>query len=149
MFIESFARTSLRYVHGGVLTIFRPQLPTKQGWPSIVVVAFIIVPAATHSYTIEALKGQAVSHQTAPRYRHRDPKQDWLFYHAARFHGSVPVVTHSLVLMFPQRPQGHLNTRRAPLGRRPSPPQTLHLRAQARLTSPDHDTQHGRQRERS
>ena len=77
MFIESLVRTSLRYVHGGVLTISRPQLPTTKGWPSITVVAFIIMPAATHSYTIEALKGQAVNHQTALRYRHRDLKQDW------------------------------------------------------------------------
>ena len=35
----------------------------KQMGTKMTVVAFIIMPAATHSYTIEALKGQAVTKQ--------------------------------------------------------------------------------------
>jgi Glycogen synthase len=55
---------------------------------SITVVAFIIMPAATHSYTIEALKGQAVTKQlrdTVTEIQHRIGAR--LFDHAARFHG--------------------------------------------------------------
>jgi len=48
MYIESLARLNYRL----------QQMGTKQ-----TVVAFIITPAATHSYTIEALKGQAVTKQ--------------------------------------------------------------------------------------
>ncbi|GAA5898490.1 hypothetical protein JCM5296_006478 [Sporobolomyces johnsonii] len=48
MFIESLARLNYRL----------QQMGTK-----MTVVAFIIMPAATHSYTIEALKGQAVTKQ--------------------------------------------------------------------------------------
>ncbi|SCV74417.1 BQ2448_8056 [Microbotryum intermedium] len=48
MFIESLARLNYRL----------QQMGTK-----MTVVAFIIMPSATHSYTIEALKGQAVTKQ--------------------------------------------------------------------------------------
>lgn len=48
MFIESLARLNYRLQQMGTKTT---------------VVAFIIMPAATHSYTIEALKGQAVTKQ--------------------------------------------------------------------------------------
>lgn len=48
MYIESLARLNHRL----------QQMGSKQ-----TVVAFIIAPAATHSYTIEALKGQAVTKQ--------------------------------------------------------------------------------------
>jgi len=45
MFIESLARLNYRL---------------KSSGSKVTVVAFIIMPAATHSYTVEALKGQAV-----------------------------------------------------------------------------------------
>ncbi|KZS95224.1 glycogen synthase [Sistotremastrum niveocremeum HHB9708] len=48
MFIESLARLNYQL---------------KSSGSSVTVVAFIIMPAATHSYTIEALKGQAVTKQ--------------------------------------------------------------------------------------
>jgi len=52
------------------------------------VVAFIIMPAATHSYTIEALKGQAVTKQlkeTVNEIQQRVGSR--LFEHAARYTG--------------------------------------------------------------
>lgn len=73
MFIESLARLNYRLQKAG---------------STITVVAFIIMPAATHSYTIEALKGQAVIKQL------RDTVMDIqtrigerLFDHAARYSG--------------------------------------------------------------
>lgn len=48
MFIEALARLNHRLQASG---------------SKMTVVAFIIMPAATHSYTIEALKGQAVTKQ--------------------------------------------------------------------------------------
>ncbi|KAG1722314.1 glycogen synthase [Suillus lakei] len=73
MFIESLARLNHRL---------------QQSQSKTTVVAFIIMPAATNSYTIEALKGQAVMKQL------RDTVTDVqarvgarLFEHAARFHG--------------------------------------------------------------
>jgi glycogen(starch) synthase len=54
------------------------------------VVAFIIMPAATNSYTIEALKGQAVTQQlreTVAQVTARVGKR--IFEHAARYSGSV------------------------------------------------------------
>lgn len=55
---------------------------------TVTVVAFIIMPAATHSYTVEALKGQAVIkqlHDTVTEVQNRIGAR--LFDHAARFHG--------------------------------------------------------------
>lgn len=52
------------------------------------VVAFIIMPAPTHSYTIEALKGQAVTKQlqdTVDEIKQRVGSR--LFEHAARYSG--------------------------------------------------------------
>ena len=54
------------------------------------VVAFIIMPAATNSYTIEALKGQAVTQQlreTVNQVTARIGKR--IFEHAARYSGCV------------------------------------------------------------
>ncbi|KAI9059366.1 glycosyltransferase family 3 protein [Trametes sanguinea] len=48
MFIESLARLNYRL---------------KKSGSKVTVIAFIIMPAATHSYTIDALKGQAVTKQ--------------------------------------------------------------------------------------
>lgn len=55
---------------------------------NITVVAFIIMPAPSHSYTVEALKGQAVIKQlrdTVTEIQNRIGAR--LFEHAARFHG--------------------------------------------------------------
>jgi glycogen(starch) synthase len=78
MFIESLARLNYRLQRAG---------------STITVVAFIIMPAATHSYTVEALKGQAVTKQlrdTVTEIQHRIGAR--LFDHAARFHGCAPCV---------------------------------------------------------
>ena len=61
---------------------------------TVTVVAFIIMPAATHSYTIEALKGQAVTKQlrdTVTEIQNRIGAR--LFDHAARFQGYVPYLS--------------------------------------------------------
>lgn len=73
MFIESLAR--LNYL-------------LKKAGSKTTVVAFVIMPAATNSYTIEALKGQAVMKQlqdTVAEIQKRIGER--LFDHAARFNG--------------------------------------------------------------
>ncbi|KAF8327676.1 glycogen synthase [Amanita rubescens] len=78
MFIESLARLNYRLQKSG---------------SSTTVVAFIIMPAATHSYTVEALKGQAVTKQlrdTVTEIQNRIGAR--LFEHAARFHGDQKAV---------------------------------------------------------
>jgi hypothetical protein len=42
MFIESLAHMSLHYIHGGVLTISRPQLPTKPDQPNLYVAIWLV-----------------------------------------------------------------------------------------------------------
>jgi glycogen(starch) synthase len=77
MFIESLARLNYRL---------------QKAHSTVTVVAFIIMPATTHSYTIEALKGQAVTKQlrdTVTEVQHRIGAR--LFDHAARFHGENKV----------------------------------------------------------
>ena len=73
MFIESLARLNYKLQKAG---------------STVTVVAFVIMPASTHSYTIEALKGQAVMKQL------RDTVTDIqtrigerLFEHASRYSG--------------------------------------------------------------
>ncbi|KAI0919793.1 glycogen synthase isoform 1 [Taiwanofungus camphoratus] len=79
MFIESLARLNYRLQKFGSKTT---------------VIAFIIMPAATHSYTIDALKGQAVTKQlrdTVVEIQHRIGVR--LFEHAIRSngeHGTAP-----------------------------------------------------------
>ena len=67
MFIESLARMSilLHDVFSVKLIVLRVGLNyrLKKTNTNTTVVAFIIMPAATHSYTIDALKGQAVTKQ--------------------------------------------------------------------------------------
>ncbi|GAA6026364.1 hypothetical protein JCM8202_001779 [Rhodotorula sphaerocarpa] len=73
MFIESLARLNHRM----------QQMGSKQ-----TVVAFIVAPAATHSYTVEALKGQAVTKQlrdTVTEIQNRIGAR--LFEHAVRYTG--------------------------------------------------------------
>ncbi|KAL4244559.1 Glycogen [starch] synthase [Abortiporus biennis] len=74
MFIESLARLNYRL---------------KKSESKMTVVAFIIMPAATHSYTIDALKGQAVIKQlreTVTEIQHRIGAR--LFEQAMRTNGS-------------------------------------------------------------
>lgn len=67
MFIESLARTSSlrQYAQRPDANLLTSGLNyrLKKSGTNITVVAFIIMPAATHSYTIDALKGQAVTKQ--------------------------------------------------------------------------------------
>ncbi|KAL1673202.1 glycosyltransferase family 3 protein [Schizophyllum commune] len=89
MFIESLARLNF-------------QLQKAQS--KTTVVAFIIMPAATNSYTIEALKGQAVTKQLRDTVREIESRVGQrLFDHASRFHGgtnmasNAPIPTESLL----------------------------------------------------
>jgi len=78
MFIEALARLNYRLQKAG---------------STVTVVAFVIMPAATHSYTVEALKGQAVTKQlrdTVTEIQNRVGAR--LFDHAARFHGEQKAV---------------------------------------------------------
>ncbi|KAJ7186688.1 glycogen synthase [Mycena filopes] len=86
MFIEALARLNYRL---------------QKANSAVTVVAFIIMPAATHSYTIEALKGQAVTKQlrdTVTEIQNRIGAR--LFESAARFHGdsTTPLPTPSALL---------------------------------------------------
>lgn len=81
MFIESLARLNYRL----------QKVESK-----VTVVAFIIMPAATHSYTIEALKGQAVTKQlrdTVTEIQNRIGQR--IFERAARYTGCV--IKHNLL----------------------------------------------------
>ncbi|KAK0447466.1 glycogen synthase [Desarmillaria tabescens] len=85
MFIESLARLNYRLQKTG---------------SSVTVVAFIIMPAATNSYTIEALKGQAVTKQlrdTVTEIQNRIGAR--LFDHAARSHGEIKAIPTSEELL--------------------------------------------------
>ncbi|KAG6825666.1 glycogen synthase isoform 1 [Tricholoma furcatifolium] len=76
MFIESLARLNHRLQKSG---------------STVTVVAFIIMPAATHSYTVEALKGQAVTKQLREAVTEIQQRiGERLFDHAARVHGDAP-----------------------------------------------------------
>ena len=71
----------------------------QQMGTKMTVVAFIIMPAATHSYTIEALKGQAVTKQlrdTVTEIQNRIGAR--LFERTARYTGFVSSL---LALRFP------------------------------------------------
>ncbi|KDN35548.1 glycosyltransferase family 3 protein [Tilletiaria anomala UBC 951] len=73
LFIESLARLNHRL---------------QQAGSKITVVAFIIMPAATHSYTIEALKGQAVTKQLKDTVEQIQQRiGDKLFERTARYTG--------------------------------------------------------------
>ena len=66
----------------------------------VTVVAFIIMPASTHSYTIDALKGQAVTKQlrdTVTEIQNRIGER--LFERATKYHGSV---YHCPILIAPE-----------------------------------------------
>jgi glycogen(starch) synthase len=68
------------------------------------VVAFIIMPAATQSYTVDALKGQAVTKQlrdTVTEIQNRIGAR--LFDHAIRSNGFVNLIPAPQLLIFRQR----------------------------------------------
>lgn len=95
MFIESLARTC----SGLVVAMCSDTCPLrctglnyrlKEAGSNMTVVAFIIMPAATHSYTIEALKGQAVTKQlrdTVTEIQNRIGQR--LFERTARYSGEL------------------------------------------------------------
>ena len=90
MLIESLARTLFLAQLNSKLITRTPGLNyrLKEAGSNVTVVAFIIMPAATHSYTIEALKGQAVTKQlrdTVTEIQHRIGQR--LFERTARFNG--------------------------------------------------------------
>lgn len=100
MFIEALART-LIVIFDGIGADIRfsgLNYRLKRSNSKTTVVAFIIMPAATHSYTIEALKGQAVVKQlrdTVSEIQNRLGTR--LFEHAIRSNGYVEVSLSSLL----------------------------------------------------
>jgi len=111
MFIESLARLNYRLQKAG---------------STITIVAFIIMPAATHSYTIEALKGQAVTKQlrdTVTEIQNRIGAR--LFDHAARFHGEQKTMPNPEELLS-EEDQVLLKRRIFALKRNSLPPITTH-----------------------
>lgn len=111
MFIESLARLNYRLQKSG---------------SNITVVAFIIMPAPSHSYTVEALKGQAVIKQlrdTVTEIQNRIGAR--LFEHAARFHGGQKTVPTPAELLS-EEDQVLLKRRIFALKRNSLPPVTTH-----------------------
>jgi len=112
MFIESLARLNYKLQKSG---------------STVTVVAFIIMPAATHSYTIEALKGQAVMKQL------RDTVTDIqtrigerLFDHASRYSGEPGSEFPSLSELLSDQDKVLLKRRIFALKRNSLPPITTH-----------------------
>ncbi len=106
-----------------ILYLARLNYKLQKAGSTVTVVVFIIMPAATNSYTIEALKGQAVTKQL------RDTVteiQNWigarLFDHAAQFHGD----TQPLPDLLSAEDQVHLKRRIFALKRNSLPPITTH-----------------------
>lgn len=92
MFIESLARAYPVISFAGSTTYLFVGLNyrLKKANSKTTVVAFIIMPAATHSYTIDALKGQAVTKQlrdTVTEIQNKIGAR--LFDHAMRSNGCV------------------------------------------------------------
>jgi glycogen(starch) synthase len=107
MFIESLARESSLLSHfplpgpgtRGRDAYLYPGLNhrLKEAGSKTTVVAFIIMPAATNSYTIEALKGQAVTaalKETVNQVTQRVGRR--IFEHALRYSGYVSFSLHHL-----------------------------------------------------
>ncbi|KAL5512370.1 GSY1 [Sanghuangporus baumii] len=112
MFIESLARLNYRLQKAG---------------STVTVVAFIIMPAATQSYTVEALKGQAVIKQL------RDTVSDIttrigerIFEHAARYSGESGTEFPSIDTLLSDQDKVLLKRRIFALKRNSLPPITTH-----------------------
>ncbi|EKM77259.1 hypothetical protein AGABI1DRAFT_77702 [Agaricus bisporus var. burnettii JB137-S8] len=111
MFIESLARLNYQLQKAG---------------STVTVVAFIIMPAATHSYTIDALKGQAVTKQlrdTVTEIQNRIGQR--LFDRAARFTGDMKSIPTADDLIS-EEDQILLKRRIFALKRNSLPPVTTH-----------------------
>lgn len=91
MYIESMARRWHSSTHDeATYTVIGLNYRLKKSGSKMTVVAFIIMPATTHSYTIDALKGQAVTKQlrdTVTEIQNRVGAR--LFEHAIRSNGYV------------------------------------------------------------
>ncbi|EPS99936.1 hypothetical protein FOMPIDRAFT_1024034 [Fomitopsis schrenkii] len=111
MYIESLARLNYRL---------------KKSGSKMTVVAFIIMPAATHSYTIDALKGQAVTKQlrdTVTEIQNRVGAR--LFEHAIRSNGEHSTLPSPEVLLS-EEDKVLLKRRIFALKRNALPPVTTH-----------------------
>lgn len=112
MFIEALARLNYRLQKLGT---------------NVTVVAFIIMPAATNSYTIEALKGQAVIKQlreTVTEIQNRIGNR--LFEHAARYTGEAGSETPKLDELVDAQDKVLLKRRIFALKRNSLPPIVTH-----------------------
>ena len=112
MFLESLARLNSRLQKMGSKTT---------------VVAFIIMPAATNSYTIEALKGQAVIKQlqdTVQEIQNRIGNR--LFEHAARYDGELGTEVPDAKSLLSDEDKILLKRRVFALKRNSLPPVTTH-----------------------
>lgn len=112
MFIESLARLNFKLQQSGSKTT---------------VVAFIIMPAATHSYTIEALKGQAVIKQlqeTVTEIQNRIGQR--LFERTARYSGQHGTEVPNLAELMSDEDRILLKRRVYALRRNSLPPVTTH-----------------------
>ncbi|KAF8582402.1 glycosyltransferase family 3 protein [Ramaria rubella] len=112
MFIESLARLNYRLQKSG---------------SKVTVVAFIIMPAATHSYTIEALKGQAVTKQlrdTVTEIQNRIGHR--IFERAARYTGDLGSEVPAMEDLLSDEDKILLKRRIFALKRNSLPPVTTH-----------------------
>jgi len=112
MFIESLARLNHRL---------------KTANSNTTVVAFIIMPAATHSYTVEALKGQAVTKQlrdTVTEIQNRIGQR--IFEKAARFSGESGTEVPAFDELLSDEDRVLLKRRIFALKRNSLPPITTH-----------------------
>lgn len=112
MFLESLARLNHRLQKMGSKTT---------------VVAFIIMPAATNSYTIEALKGQAVTkalRETVTEIQHRIGNR--IFEHAARYNGEHGTEVPDAKTLLSDEDKILLKRRVFALKRNSLPPVTTH-----------------------
>ncbi|KAF8521143.1 glycogen synthase [Gautieria morchelliformis] len=112
MFIESLARLNYRLQKAG---------------SKVTVVAFIIMPAATHSYTVEALKGQAVTKQlrdTVTEIQNRIGQR--IFERAARYTGDLGSEIPAMEDLLSDEDKILLKRRIFALKRNSLPPVTTH-----------------------
>jgi glycogen(starch) synthase len=99
----------------------------KELGSSVTIVAFIIMPAATHSYTIEALKGQAVTKQlrdTVTEIQNRLGNR--LFEHAARYSDGSGSLVPEMSELLSEEDRVMLKRRIFALKRNSLPPVTTH-----------------------
>ena len=136
MFIEALARLNYRLQSAG---------------SNVTIVAFIITPAQTHSYTIDSLKGQAVTKQlkdTVTEIQNRIGAR--LFDMAVRSNG-YDFIHHKEAVSAHRTCQRLFKAslpRASSVRRRQGPVEATYLRAQTQLSPSCDNTQHGRRPER-